>query len=74
MLKIIAGIQSPTSGSVAVPKDVTVGYLPQHMQVNDTLTVEQEVRKAFAHIDAMQQELDRYTAELSERTDYESAA
>ena len=74
MLKIIAGIQSPTSGIVAVPKDITVGYLPQHMQVNDTLTVEQEVRKAFAHIDAMQAELDRYAAELSERTDYESVA
>lgn len=74
MLKIIAGLQSPTSGMVAVPKDVTVGYLPQHMQLNDTLTVEQEVRKAFAHIDAMQAELDGYTAQLAERTDYESAA
>lgn len=52
MLKIIAGLQTPTSGSVAVPRDVTVGYLPQHMEVSDTLTVEQEVRKAFARVDS----------------------
>ena len=73
MLKIIAGLQRPTSGSVAVPAGVTVGYLPQQMQVSDTLTVMQETRKAFAHIDEMQARLDAMTAALAERTDYESA-
>lgn len=38
MLKIFAGLQSPTSGTVSVPKDVTIGYLPQHMQLVDTRT------------------------------------
>lgn len=74
MLKIIAGLQKPTSGTVAIPADVTVGYLPQTMITNDTLTVEQEVGKAFAHIDEMQHRLDTMNADLAERTDYESEA
>lgn len=74
MLKIIAGLQKPTSGTVAIPADVTVGYLPQTMITNDTLTVEQEVGKAFAHIDEMQHRLDAMNADLAERTDYESEA
>ncbi len=72
MLKIIAGLQRPTSGHVAVPRDVTIGYLPQQMTLSDTSTVEEEVRKAFAHIDEMQRRLDKLNAELTERTDYES--
>ena len=72
MLKIIAGIQRPTSGSVAVPEGVTIGYLPQQMVLTDSLTVIEEVRKAFSHIDAMHAKLDRLSALLAERTDYES--
>ncbi|MCM1032604.1 MAG: ABC-F family ATP-binding cassette domain-containing protein [Odoribacter sp.] len=72
MLKIIAGLQKPTSGSVAVPDGVTVGYLPQTMITTDTLTVEEEVGKAFAHLDEMQQRLDRLNDQLATRTDYES--
>ncbi|MBD5244325.1 MAG: ABC-F family ATP-binding cassette domain-containing protein [Barnesiella sp.] len=74
MLKIIAGLQKPTSGQVAVPQDVTIGYLPQQMEISDTLTVVEEVRKAFSHIDEMHHTLDRMSAELSERSDYESTA
>lgn len=72
MLKIIAGIQSPTSGKVSMPRDITVGYLPQQMELNDTLMVKEEVRKAFAHIDDLKRKLDEATEELSSRTDYES--
>lgn len=72
MLKIIAGLQKPTSGSVAIPADVTVGYLPQTMITTDELSVAQEVRKAFSHIDEMQRKLDRLNEELAERTDYDS--
>lgn len=72
MLKIIAGLQSPTSGSVAVPNDVTIGYLPQQMELEDKLTVIEEVKKVFSHIDDMKKKLDRMSNELSERTDYES--
>ena len=73
MLKIIAGLQKPTSGSVSVPNDTTIGYLPQQMVLTDTLTVLDEVRKAFSHIDAMHGELDKINAELQTRTDYDSA-
>ena len=72
MLKIIAGLQKPTSGSVAVPNDVTIGYLPQQMVLTDTLSVVEEVRKAFSHIFEMQHQLDDLNNELAERTDYES--
>ena len=72
MLKIIAGLQKPTGGVVAVPQDVTVGYLPQQMQTSDSTTLIEEVRTAFSHVDEMQRKLQRYTDELAERTDYES--
>lgn len=73
MLKIIAGLQRPTSGQVAVPPDTTIGYLPQQMKLTDTRTVVEEVREAFSHVDRMEERLDRMNAELAERTDYESA-
>ncbi len=72
MLKIIAGLQHPTSGTVAVPAGVTIGYLPQQMKIADETTLLQEVRKAFSHIDDMQHRLDQLNAALAERTDYES--
>lgn len=72
MLKIIAGLQRPTAGSVSVPQDVTIGYLPQHMTISDSLTVIEEVRKAFSHLKEMHEEFDRLNEELASRTDYES--
>ena len=74
MLKIIAGLQRPTSGGVDVASDVTIGYLPQHMTTEDTCSVIDEARKAFSHLKQMQQRLDALNAELAERTDYESEA
>ena len=72
MLKIIAGLQRPTSGSVSIPQDVTIGYLPQQMEISDSLTVIEEVRKAFSHVDEMKQRLESLTRQLQDRTDYES--
>lgn len=72
MLKIIAGLQSPTSGCVAKPNDITISYLPQQMVLNDTLTVIEEVSKAFSHIDEMHDQLNKINAELQSREDYES--
>lgn len=72
MLKIICGLQKPTSGTVSIPQGTTIGYLPQHMTLSDTATVIDEVRKAFGHIDEMHARLDCMNAELAERTDYES--
>ncbi len=72
MLKIIAGLQHPTSGMVAVPAETTIGYLPQQMKLEDSVTVIDEVRKTFSHVDAMKERLERMNTELAERTDYES--
>lgn len=72
MLKIIAGLQRPTGGNVVVPDGVTVGYLPQQMVLEDTLTVAEEVRKVFSHVRQMHRDLDALSEEASERTDYES--
>ena len=72
MLKIIAGLQAPTSGSVNMPKDLTIGYLPQQMNLTDTRTVMQEAEQAFAHIFELQARIERMNNELAERTDYES--
>ena len=72
MLKIIAGLQAPTSGNVNMPKDLTVGYLPQQMNLSDTRTVMEETEQAFSHIFELQSRIERMNTELSERTDYES--
>ncbi|MCI6209177.1 MAG: ABC-F family ATP-binding cassette domain-containing protein [Prevotella sp.] len=72
MLKIICGLQKPTSGNVAIPNDTTIGYLPQVMNLQDDTTVREETQKAFADISHMKERVDRLNAELAERTDYES--
>ena len=72
MLKIIAGIQEPTHGTVARQKNVTIGYLPQVMVLSDDRTVMEEAETAFAHISEMQERLQKMNNELASRTDYES--
>ncbi len=72
LLRILAGQQQPTRGTVSVPKETTIGYLPQHMIHNDGTTVLQEAEKAFAHITSLQADIERMNVQLAERTDYES--
>ena len=72
LLKILCGQQQPTSGTVSVPQDTTIGYLPQVMNLQDSTTVRQEAQKAFADNTKMQQRLEQMNQQLAERTDYES--
>lgn len=72
MLKILCGLQKPTSGVVAVPNDTTIGYLPQVMKLQDDTTVKEETRKAFSHNMEMKVRLDKMQQDMAERTDYES--
>ncbi|MEG1838347.1 MAG: ABC-F family ATP-binding cassette domain-containing protein [Bacteroidaceae bacterium] len=72
MLKILAGLQTPTSGNVAIPRDVTIGYLPQVMILSDEHTVMEEAEMAFEHIFELQAGIEQMNQELSDRTDYES--
>ena len=74
LLKILAGQQHPTTGTVSLPRECTVGYLPQVMRLADTRTVRQEAETAFAHIHELKARLVDLQLEMAERTDYESAS
>lgn len=74
MLKILAGLQSPTGGVVSIPKETTIGYLPQQMQLKDIRTVREEAEMAFDHIHDMEREINLLNEQLAERADYESEA
>lgn len=72
MLKMIAGQERPTSGNIAIPRDTTVGYLPQVMVLHDGRTVMEEAETAFAHIQKVQRDVERMQEELAQRTDYDT--
>jgi ATP-binding cassette subfamily F protein 3 len=73
LLKIIAGIQSPSSGKVDMSNEVTIGFLPQQMKVDDSTTVINEVITAFPEITGLEEEIEHCNAEITGRNDYESA-
>ncbi|HEY5575438.1 MAG TPA: ABC-F family ATP-binding cassette domain-containing protein [Clostridiaceae bacterium] len=72
LLRIIAGLQSPSSGLVDMSREVTIGYLPQQMKVEDTTTVLNEVITAFAEVTGLSEEIEHCSLEIANRTDYES--
>ena len=74
MLKILCGQQQPTGGTVAIPNDTTIGYLPQVMKLADDTTVAEEARKAFVQTTRMKERIERMQQEMASRTDYESEA
>ncbi len=74
ILKLICGIQNPTTGKIAVPNGVKIGYLPQIMEHHRGRTVIDEAMTSFADMFALEDELEKITLELAEREDYESKA
>ena len=74
LLRLIMGEQQPTSGAVTIGTDCTLGYLPQTMRVHDTTSLVEETAKAFEEVNGLEKEISRLTAEIAERTDYESEA
>ena len=72
MLKVLVGEQPPTSGGVSRNGECTIGYLPQQMKVADTTTLYAETESAFVEVLDLEKEIDRLTAQIAERTDYES--
>ncbi|MBQ7361923.1 MAG: ABC-F family ATP-binding cassette domain-containing protein [Bacteroidaceae bacterium] len=74
MLRILSGEQSPSEGTVSLPRDISIGYLPQVMNHCDGRTVYEEAELAFEHIREMEQRLHNMNDELATRTDYESEA
>ncbi|MBP3383136.1 MAG: ABC-F family ATP-binding cassette domain-containing protein [Tidjanibacter sp.] len=72
LLKVIMGMQPPTAGAITMSGDTTLGYLPQQMKVHDTTTLREETAKAFDEVLSLEREMERLTAEIATREDYES--
>ncbi len=72
LLKIIAGEKSPTRGRVTINEGGKIGYLPQHLMVDNSLTLFEETLKAYEHIFAMERKIEELNHQLTVRTDYES--
>ena len=72
LLKILAGVRTATRGTVSVPKDCVVAYLPQHLMTEDGRTVFEETSQAFAHLKEIELEIESLNNEMMKRTDYES--
>ena len=72
LLRIFSGKQLPTKGKITLPKELTIGYLPQHMIHNEGTTVMEEAEKAFEHITELHGQIEQINVELAVRTDYET--
>jgi ATP-binding cassette subfamily F protein 3 len=72
LLRILSGSFAASSGSVNIPKDISVGHLPQQMELEDRNSVREEAERAFEHIHSMEHEIERINKQLAQRTDYES--
>lgn len=70
LLKIIAGIDQPSSGTVSRPKEVTIGYLPQVMNVTNTRNVREEARQAFEPLLKLKRDVADLHQQIIHRTDY----
>lgn len=74
LIRMIAGLEQPTHGSVVMSDDVTVGYLPQDMNIYSSKSVLEETMTAFEEVHRLEDEIVKIQDELSNREDYESAA
>lgn len=72
MLKLIYGLESPESGSISMPNGYKMGYLPQEIKTDSTKSVYEETESALDDLKRLEKEIDSYSKELEERTDYES--
>src|SRR5574344_839081 len=72
LLKLLSGQIQPSAGKVVIPKDMTIGYLPQHMALNSGRTVIEEAELAFQEIKAIEKQIEALNGQIMQRTDYES--
>lgn len=72
MLKVIYGLENPESGSISKPNGYKIGYLPQEIKTNSTKSVYEETESALDDLKRLEEEIEKYSRELEERTDYES--
>lgn len=74
LIRVICGLEQPSHGDVIIPEGLTIGYLPQEMNVGSTKTVMEEALTAFDEYHKIEHDIEELQVQLSERTDYESAA
>ena len=74
ILNLIDGRQEPDEGRVVRSGGTQVGYLPQQMKHQKGKTLYREALDAFASIIALKKRIESITAELAERSDFESKA
>jgi ATP-binding cassette subfamily F protein 3 len=74
MLKLIYGLESPESGKISIPNKYKIGYLPQEITTDSTKTIYEEAESALDEFKKLEEDINRYSKELEERTDYESDA
>jgi len=74
LLKILNGLINPESGIVSKPKEYIVGYLPQDLEIQSSLSVYEEVKSSLVEINHLAQRIEQLTNEISNRVDYESDA
>ncbi len=72
LLKIIHRVQEPTSGTMVITTGFRTGYLPQELAETSYKTVWEETMSAFVEVKSIEERMRRLTAQLGERTDYES--
>ena len=72
LLKIIIGKDNPTSGNVGIPKNTTIGYLPQEMNIKDTRTLKKETEQAFSELLQLERKIALVNSEIAESEDYHS--
>jgi len=73
LLKIISGFEQPTSGNVGIPRDLTLGYLPQQMKLKDQFTLKEETVLAFEELLQLEKRIAQLNTEIAEREDYHSS-
>ena len=72
LMKILCGMQQPTSGSIARSSDCTIGYLPQTMKVTDSTTLFEEAASAFSEVIELERQMAEFSTQLADRSDFES--
>ncbi|MFA6925082.1 MAG: ABC-F family ATP-binding cassette domain-containing protein [Bacteroidales bacterium] len=73
LLKIISGLQKPSEGNIAIPLDVTIGYLPQEMLITGDKSIYEETLSAFEEEQNLKKIIKELTEEISTRKDHNSA-
>ena len=66
LLKICAGVISSDGGEVATPRDATIGYLPQHAELDSGNSLREELRGVFEEVLSHQAELDELAHRMGE--------